>query len=217
MGFFEMITGVDLSILRYIHDNLRFPVLNELMWFFTHLAEPFMCPIYPLIFIIIGLAVYYKRFKAGTLDERWRDKFDFAKLGLLMGVALIFGLIVCNFTLKPLIARIRPYEVEGFADLLMIERQGEKSFPSGHSVAVFEMAFAASWYCVKKDRAKWSILAYALAVVIAYSRIYVGVHYPTDVLAGALIGTLCGALAVYVVNLIYKKWIDPKIYPPYFE
>jgi len=208
------LTAFDLNILRFIHDNLHFPVLNEIMWFITHLAEPFMCPIYPVLFIIIGTAVYFKRKNAGTLDERWRPKFDFAKMGWMMGVALLLGLIVCNLTLKPLIARIRPYELEGFADLLMIERQSEKSFPSGHSVAVFEMAFAVAYYTKKKGRGVWGVFAYILACLIAYSRLYVGVHYPSDVIAGAVIGTVCGILAVVIVNAIYKKFVDPKIYKP---
>ena len=208
----EAITNIDLSILRFIHDSLHFPVLNEIMWFITHLAEPFMCPIYPLVFIAVGLFIYYKRHKENRLDYSWRDKFDFAKLGFMMGVALILGLIVCNLTLKPLIARTRPYELEGFADLIMIERQSEKSFPSGHSVAVFEMAFAAAYYCVKKNRKGWAVFAYAMAALVAYSRLYVGVHYPSDVVAGAAIGTICGIIAVCIVNAVYKKFVDPKIY-----
>ena len=210
---FEAITQIDLNILRFIHDSLHFPVLNEIMWFITHLAEPFIAPIYPVIFLAIGIVIYCRRRKANTLDESWRDKFDFAKLGLMMGVALLFGLIVCNLTLKPLIARPRPYTLDGYADLLMVELQSEKSFPSGHSVAVFEMAFAVA-YATKGHGKKWGIIAYVLAVLVAYSRLYVGVHYPSDVICGAVIGTVCGILGVLLVKWIYKKFIDKHIYKP---
>lgn len=206
------ITAFDLNVLRFINEKLHFPVLNEIMWFITHLAEPFIAPIYPLIFVIIGAVVYYKRKKANALDESWRDKFDFAKLGWMMGVALLLGLIVCNLTLKPLIARPRPYTVEGYEFLRMVELQSEKSFPSGHSVAVFEMAFAVAYYCKKKGRGVWGVVAYIMACLIAYSRLYVGVHYPTDVIAGAIIGTICGIFGVIIVSAVYKKFVEPRIY-----
>ena len=139
----ESITSWDLSVLVYIKDHLRTPILNVIMWIITHLAEPFICPIYPVVFILIGSIIYYKRHKADRLGEEFRPKFDFAKMGWMMGVALLLGLLVCNLTLKPLIARDRPYL---FVDkLLIIEEQGEKSFPSGHSVAVFEMAFTVAY------------------------------------------------------------------------
>ena len=209
----QTITEIDLAILRFIHDHLHFPVLNEIMWFITHLAEPFIAPIYPVIFIIIGTAIYLKRRRAGTLDESFRGKFDFARLGWMMGVALLFGLIICNLTLKPLIARPRPYTVEGYDFLRMIEEQSEKSFPSGHSVAVFEIAFAVAFATRGKGK-KWGVIAYIFAVLVAYSRLYVGVHYPTDVLAGAIIGTICGVLGCLLVDAIYKKFVEKHIYKP---
>lgn len=207
----QTITEIDLAILRFIHDHLHFPVLNEIMWFITHLAEPFIAPIYPVIFIIIGTAIYLKRRRAGTLDESFRGKFDFARLGWMMGVALLFGLIICNLTLKPLIARPRPYTVEGYDFLLMIESQSEKSFPSGHSVAVFEIAFAVAFATRGKGK-KWGVIAYIFAVLVAYSRLYVGVHYPSDVICGALIGTICGVLGCLLVDAIYKKFVEKNIY-----
>ncbi len=209
----ETITNIDLGILKFIHDYLHFPVLNEIMWFITHLAASYIAPIYPVVLILIGTAIYMKRRRAGTLDESFRPKFDFARLGWMMGVALLFGLIICNFTLKPLIARPRPYTVEGFEYLRMYEIESEKSFPSGHSVAAFEIAFSVA-FATRGRGKKWGIIAYVCAVLIAYSRLYVGVHYPTDVLAGAVIGTVCGILGCLAVDKVYKKFIEKRIYKP---
>ena len=217
----ESITNFDMKVLYFIHDKLHPMFGNFILGFMkiiTHMADSKVCPIYPVIFLAIGIAVYIRRNKANALDEAWRPKFDFAKMGLMMGVALLIGLIICNLTLKPLIFRVRPYANELFmpncANILMIEKQSDASFPSGHTVAVFEMAFAVTYYCAKKKRAYWGIVAYVLAVLIAFSRLYVGVHYPSDVIAGAVIGTVSGILSVIIVNAIYKKFIDDKIYKP---
>lgn len=215
----DSVTQFDLGVLTWIKNTLRgdgnsfFDVFFKII---THFAEPAVCPIYPLVFIFIGTAIYLKRKSNNTLDERWRPKFDFAKMGWMMGVALLLGLVVCNFTLKPLIARPRPYTWEGYEALRMIELQSEKSFPSGHSVAVFEMALAVA-YSTRKHGKIWGVIAYLYAILIAFSRLYVGVHYPTDIIGGAIVGTVCGILAVVIVKAIYKKFVDPKIYKPISE
>ena len=207
------ITQLDLNILVFIKDNMRSPFLDAIMKFITHLADPKVCPVYPLIFIIIGTIIYVRRGKAGTLDESFRPKFDFAKMGWMLGAALIIGLIVCNLVLKNLIARPRPYTCDGYASLLMIEEQSDKSFPSGHTVALFEMAICVAYSTMRRSRL-WGVLAYLYAFVIAYSRLYVGVHYPSDVIAGIVIGTVDGILAILLVNWIYRKFFDKKLYKP---
>ena len=206
----EAITNFDVRVLDFIRDHLRFSFGDAFFKFFTHLADPIVAPLWALLFVVIGGIVYYSRHRRGErlLDER---KFDFFRLGVTMGAALIIGLIICNFTLKPLIDRTRPYLIEFFTkteplpNLLMIGPESEKSFPSGHSVAVFEMALVVAWYCKKMKHGAWGFLAYAIALTIAFSRLYVGVHYPSDVVAGAIIGTICGILAIVIVNAIYKK------------
>ena len=124
---------------------------------------------------------------------------------------LIFIIIVCNLVLKNIIARPRPYTWDGYASILMIEQQSDKSFPSGHTVALFEMALCVA-YSTKGRGKKWGIIAYVFAFVIAFSRLYVGVHYPTDVIGGIIIGTIDGILAILIVNFVYRKFIDKKIY-----
>ena len=207
----DALTQSDLNVLVFIKDHIRVPFLDGIMKVITHLGDAKVCPIYPLIFIIIGMIIYFKRNKAGALDESFRSKFDFAKMGWMMGIALIIGLIVCNLVLKNIIARPRPYTWAGYENLLMIEVQSDKSFPSGHTVAVFEMALCVASATWKRAKA-WGIAAYVCAVVIAFSRLYVGVHYPTDVIGGIVIGTVDGILAIVIVNAVYRKFIDKKIY-----
>ncbi len=205
----EAITQLDVRILTFVRDNLRFSFGDAFFKVITHMADPIVAPVYPIILIIIGSLIYWNRHKKGLRVLDPGDRFDFARLGWTMGVALLIGLVICNFTLKPLIARVRPYELEVFKGVLpelrIIELQSEKSFPSGHSVAVFEMALVVSWYCKRMHRGVWGFVAYAAAILIAFSRIYVGVHYPSDVLGGFVIGTVCGILAILIVNAIYKK------------
>ncbi|MBQ8208631.1 MAG: phosphatase PAP2 family protein [Clostridia bacterium] len=127
------------------------------------------------------------------------------KTGLMAGVALIIGLLVVNMTMKPLFARIRPYEVnEAIKAFLLVEPLADFSFPSGHTLASFEVATV----LMIRDR-KFGIPALILAFVIAFSRLYLYVHYPTDVIVGLLLGVLFGFLGVLIVNktadLIDKK------------
>lgn len=113
--------------------------------------------------------------------------------GVTALLALLIGALITNLTLKNVVARIRPYEViEGLN--LLIEKQKDFSFPSGHTCASFAAAFV-YW---KKMPGKYGVPFLLLAGLIAFSRLYVGVHYPTDVFAGLAIGifSACAALAL---------------------
>ena len=104
-------------------------------------------------------------------------------IGIAALIALGIGALITNVTLKNVVARIRPYEViDGL--VLLIERQKDFSFPSGHTCA----SFAAATVYLKMMPKKYGIPFMTLAVLIAFSRLYVGVHFPTDVLCGGLIG-----------------------------
>lgn len=105
-------------------------------------------------------------------------------------LALALGALMTNVLIKPAFARIRPYEVvDGL--ILLIEKQKDFSFPSGHSCASFAAAVAL-WRHLSR---RVSVSLLCLAALIAISRLYVGVHYPSDVLGGILIGILAGRLA----------------------
>ena len=108
------------------------------------------------------------------------------KAGFASCVALLFMLVTGNMILKPLIARMRPFTVNTAVELL-IPPPTDFSFPSGHTYASFASATA-----VFRNSRKIGIPALILASLIAFSRLYLYVHYPTDVLFGILHGVLAG-------------------------
>ena len=121
------------------------------------------------------------------------------RAGMTMGLALIFGLLLCNLTLKPLTARIRPYVFDPSIQLI-VGPESEFSFPSGHTISAFEGAVGL-W--IHHRKAGWACIV--LAALIGFSRLYLMVHYPTDVIAGVIFGVVIAAVACVIGNFIVKK------------
>ncbi|MBO5019310.1 MAG: phosphatase PAP2 family protein [Clostridia bacterium] len=122
------------------------------------------------------------------------------KIGLTMGIALAMGFIIGNLTLKNIVARTRPYDLNP-AFPLLIEKLSDFSFPSGHTLASFEASVSIFLY-----NKKFGTAAVILAVLIALSRLYLYVHYPTDVLASVIIGTTLAIVSFVIVKKIYAKF-----------
>ena len=118
------------------------------------------------------------------------------KTGLILGAALILDGILCNLFLKNLVRRIRPCDINDAVRLLI---------PSGHTAVSFA---AASALYFAGEKYLWKA-ALVLAAFIAFSRMYLYVHYPTDILGGALLGILCGYLGCRIVQKTeqYKRKI----------
>lgn len=165
-----------LDMLQGIHT----PLLDTVLVFITRLGDN------GLIWILLAAGL--------LLFKRTR------KYGLVMAAALLTDLVLCNLVLKNLVARVRPYDVNT-AVTLLVARLHDYSFPSGHTAASFT-AVAALWFAGQK---RFSLIALILAVLIAFSRLYLYVHYPTDVLGGVLIGILCGYLGWKLVEVISHK------------
>lgn len=124
------------------------------------------------------------------------------KMGVILLAALILDVILCNGIIKNLVARTRPYDVNTAVQLL-IRKPHDYSFPSGHTAASF--ASVSALYFAGEERL-WKP-ALVLAVLIACSRLYLYVHFPTDVLGGALLGVLCG----YLGNRLVQKFLFTRI------
>ena len=173
----DALIQLDGNILLWIQEYIRNDFLTPIITFITKLGDAGM--------VWIAIAVLLLCFKKTR------------KTGLLVGFALIGSLVVNNIILKNLFARIRPYEViEGLK--ILIEKPGEFSFPSGHTGSSFAAGVMLFLACPKK----YGVPALVLAFLIGLSRLYVGVHYPTDVLGGMVTGTL---IAVCIWNVYQKK------------
>lgn len=123
------------------------------------------------------------------------------RAGVCSAFALIGSLLLNNCLLKPLVGRVRPYEVvEGLR--LIGAKASDSSFPSGHAAASVASAAAMCRFLKKR----FSIPLVVLALMIAFSRLYIGIHFPTDVLAGVLDGILLGILGCVIEAQMYRRW-----------
>ncbi len=124
------------------------------------------------------------------------------KMGWTSAVALLLSLIVVNILLKNTVCRPRPCWIDDSVKML-VKIPKDFSFPSGHSSASF--AAAVSIFLYKK---KEGIAAIVLAALIAVSRMYLFVHWPTDVLVGTIIGISVAIIAYFIVKFVYERFIN---------
>ncbi len=192
-SLFDPFLHFDLSVFQWV-QTIHGGFLDKLMVVITTLGEN------GIIFIAIALAL--------LCTKKYRKA----------GVAIIAALLVMevgnNLILKTIFARPRPFnldptvyswwhEVYKFPDL--VSRPTSYSFPSGHTSSAFAAGIALLWY----DR-KFGIPLTIFAAVMGFSRIYVEVHYCTDVLIGALVGVVYALIGVLIVNKLYPI-VMPKI------
>ena len=175
----EKILELDGKILLWIQNNLRSDVMNTIEKFITNFGG-FIAAAMVLMIII----------------PKTR------RLGIMTFAANFMADMLANGVLKKLVERVRPYEVvEGLTSV--IGAMSSTSFPSGHSAC----SFAIATVIFLETKKKVGIPALILAAMIASSRLYLGVHYPTDVLAGITVGVLNGCFTSFV----YHRFIEKKI------
>ena len=127
------------------------------------------------------------------------------KCGVTALIGILIGYILVNLTIKPLVDRERPFvydEYRPFWEIVGMTSGGGKSFPSGHTNVV-ACALAGIFFASKNKKVTWTLFIPVLLMGI--SRNYLIVHYPTDVIAGGLVGTLSAFLGHLLVNFLYKK------------
>lgn len=180
-----------MDIFSFLAEHFDLPILE---WIAANLQCAFLDAVMPVITLLGDAGLFWIAIAVVLLFIP-----KYRKVGLGMGAALIMGLLVCNVTMKPLFARPRPYDYQllhfGKEIKLLIEAQHDFSFPSGHTLASFEAATVLAIHSKKAG-----IPALLLACLIAFSRLYLYVHYPTDVLFSVAMGIGFGFLGNFLVK-----------------
>lgn len=161
-------------------QSLHFPLLNYIMIFITSLGNG------GLIWIVAALFFIFQ------------NKNMLKREGFTIAVALIIFSVLGLLILKPIIARPRPFIAQG-VDILIKEPMGF-SFPSGHTGSSFAAASVIYFYNKKRG-----LLALILATLIAFSRMYLFVHYPSDIVGGLILGIISSRIAIKITNEISRK------------
>ena len=131
------------------------------------------------------------------------------RFGTAMLLGLAIGALITNLAVKPLVARPRPYaDPEGFFyplwQMMGAHTESDMSFPSGHTTAAFASMLPV--FILGNKKSSW--LALVFAFMMGISRIYLVVHFPSDVLGGLIVGTIAGILAVLAARKIPEKWYN---------
>ena len=193
--------GWDAGFLLYLQDYIRSDFLNPVMTVLTHSGDKGIL----LIILIVTLLLIPKT----------------RAIGIMSTISIAIEALLNNVLLKNLVARTRPYDaIEGLVSL--IDRQKDYSFPSGHTGAAFAVAGAmlvvaffglpiiekSGEISHSKTTLTFKLCAVLLIIysaLLAFSRMYVGVHYPTDVLCGLLLGLGTSAMAYLIYQVTIKK------------
>lgn len=181
---FASIQSMDFAVLDWIQENIACKALDVFFSLITHLGDA------GLFWIGVGiLMLCFKKFR---------------KAGICLLVAISIGFLVSNLILKPWIARTRPYDINTAISLL-IGRPSDFSFPSGHTTASIAAALAIFYH-----HKKVGTVALITAILVSLSRLYLYVHFPTDVLVGALVGTLASIAAWLLVNKAFPRYMEKR-------
>ena len=185
---------MDIEILKWVHETFHSQTwLNYIMMVVTYIGEFGVGAILSAIVLII-----FKK-------TRWA--------GVAVAIAFVLDVLVVNVFLKLIVNRARPWQTypdlgfQQFHQSIGVREPSDSSFPSGHTAALFAAAVAlVRYYKVK------GLPALAVALLVAISRIYLCMHYPTDVLGGMIIGSACGVVGYFllkpakdVIMKIYNK------------
>ena len=182
----EAILNFDLSVLNWIQENLRCGFLDSFAVILSYVTTS------GIIWIVAGIIMlFFRKTRAA---------------GIILIAALAAVFLFGDVLLKHIVNRPRPFTVNTDIDLLLKAPSGA-SFPSTHS----GLAAAATTVLLAKKRV-FGFIALALTVCIAFSRLYLYFHFPTDVLCGLLLGVLCGLLMLWIAkktkleNKLTKKY-----------
>lgn len=164
--------SLDHIILFYIQTNLHTPVLDRIMILATAAGDN------GLIWILLSLLF--------LINKKTRH------IGITVLIALILSTVLGEGLVKNIIQRPRPYAEFPWVHLLIGE-SSTYSFPSGHTTSSFAVAYVLSRYFKRFSPVIW-----ITAILIAFSRLYLFMHYPSDLAAGVILGLICGKIAIEI-------------------
>lgn len=171
----------DANALLWIQENLRNDVLSGFFRFFTRLGN------HGELWLGILLILLLLRKHIRTVSAAM--------------ASLVCTFVAVDLIIKPIVARIRPYlAISDLSRLVAAEKSF--SFPSGHA----STAFAVAYVLFRELPFKYGFPILLLAGLMAFSRMYVGVHYPTDVMIGMAVGTVVGEICIRIRNTLERKW-----------
>lgn len=175
----ETIYHLDFAILDWIQSNLRCTFFDIVMPAITATGNN------GFIFIVLTLLLLcFKKTRP---------------IGILSTVTLFVGAVIGNIILKPMFGRIRPYDINTGV-VLLIDKLPDFSFPSGHTLAAF--GFAASVFLCNK---RYGLFAFLFAAFMGFSRLYLYVHFPTDVIVSMILGCTIAYLSMVFIRMISKN------------
>ncbi|MCC9294432.1 phosphatase PAP2 family protein [Clostridium sp. WLY-B-L2] len=172
-----LIKKFDDFILEFIQDNMRRPAVDKAMMFTTALGNGGVLWIAIALYLMLCM--------------------DYKTTGIMVLVTLIISTIFGEGIMKHLVRRIRPCNCKNDLQLL-ISRPISYSFPSGHTFSSFAVAGVLS-----AQFSEYKVIFLLIAFLIAFSRVYLCVHYPTDIISGAILGLLCAKLILLFLGCNY--------------
>lgn len=174
----------ELMILDKIQELLGNPLSDKVWLFFTHIGD------YGLLWIlmIVALLVYPKT----------------RRIGIICSLAFVLGVIITNGLLKNIVERARPYNYRDI--VLLIKEPDSYSFPSGHTTASFAVTFVLLKEKLRLNHINIYIPTLAIAALVAFSRMYLFVHFPSDIIAAIIIGYFCSIISRQLIDKI--TWLE---------
>ncbi len=175
----QWIQSFDNIVLQFIQSHMTNPILDKISPFVSTIGN-----LGAIWLLIAGLLFFIPRYR---------------KYGIMIVLAILLAALTGEVILKPLIARIRPCNVNPGIPLL-IPRPMDFSFPSGHTSASF-----AATSIIWKANKKLGLPALLFALLMGFTRLYLYVHYPSDILAGLILGLLCGITVLCIIKITSNK------------
>lgn len=180
---YGLLYNTDRAILDFIHNNISGSASD---FFFSHITALANGGIFWISFGVIL-----------TIIPKTR------KIGITVLLAITLGYLCGNIIIKNVVCRLRPYQMDETVKLI-IKAPSDTSFPSGHTLVSFSSAIA-----VFLNRKKFGVCMLVIASTIAFSRLYLFVHFPTDILGAILLAILMANLSMFITNKIYSSFKKP--------